>query len=191
VLNDFTAALQASGRGRDLDNLRVAAASTVMRRFGSAASGEATRVDLNALSEFFNNNNQKYANQRGALRAILGNDAFDNLENMYGNQVRFIVDERNKIMGGQTEATRQAVNVRGRLPGKGFTAYFNPQQFEALLRDQSYNQMYRMYIDPRYAQKFEAAFTATEAAVPPALRAIMNISRMDDDRNRQGGRPNR
>jgi hypothetical protein len=191
VLNDFTAALQASGRVRDLDNLRVAAASTVMRRFGTAASGEATRADLNALSEFFDNKNQKYVNQRNSLRALLGNDAFDNLENMYGTQVRFIVDERNKMMGGQTEATRQAVNVRGRLPGKGFTAYFNPQQFEALLRDQSYNQMYRMYIDPRYAQKFEAAFTATEAAVPPALRAIMNISRIEDDRNRQGNRPNR
>lgn len=192
VLRDFTAALQATpGRARDLDNLRVAAASTVMRRFGTAASGEATRADLDALSEFFDNKNQKYVNQRNSLRALLGDDAFDNLENMYGTQVRFIVDERNKMMSGQTEATRQAVNVRGRVPSKFLTTYLNPQQFEALLRDQSYNQMYRMYIDPRYAQKFEAAFTATEAGVPPALRAIMNISRMDDDRNRQGGRPNR
>jgi hypothetical protein len=87
---------------------------------------------------------------------------------------------------------QRGINVRNRLtPNKGVTAYVNPTELMRMMENGMYNMAYTMYIDPRYAPKFKAAASNTNATISPALQAILTISRMEDERTEPMFKPPR
>jgi hypothetical protein len=192
TLTDFTGALQASGRTADLDNLRRAAAATVMREFYPASKGVTPQVNMKKLTDFFNSKGGENEMKRKAFQAIMGAAEFDNLKRLYGEYTKIAVDSITDIKSGATEPVQRGINVRNRLtPNKGVTAYVNPTELMRMMENGMYNMAYTMYIDPRYAPKFKAAASNTNATISPALQAILTISRMEDERTEPMFKPPR
>jgi hypothetical protein len=173
----------------NLENLRVAAAAQIMRQYESSINGLVPRVKLKELHDFFYKAGPEDEIRKKYI-ALLGKDEFDNLERNFGRPIKGIVQTTEQLTDASREGSRSTIAVRPRQTfgdGVNITIYGDFKKAVDLIRNGRYNTLYKMYVDPKWAPKVQAAGGALDMAInkTPALGAILNISRDRDDRNRQ------
>lgn len=173
----------------NLEKLRVAAAAQIMRQYESSINGLVPRVKLKELHDFFYKAGPEDEIRKKYI-ALLGKDEFDNLERNFGRPIKGIVQTTEQLTDASREGTRSAIAVRPRQTfgnDVNITFYGDFKRAVDLIRNGRYNTLYKMYVDPKWAPKVQAAGGALDMAInkTPALGAILNISRDRDDRGRQ------
>jgi hypothetical protein len=182
-------AFKERGDFESLENLRVAFAADVMRQYESSINGLVPRVKLKELHDFFYKAGPEDEIRKKYI-ALLGKDEFDNLERNFGRPIKGIVQTTEQLTDASREGSRSAIAVRPRQTfgdGVNITIYGDFKKAVDLIRNGRYNTLYKMYVDPKWAPKVQAAGGALDMAInkTPALGAILNISRDRDDRSRQ------
>ena len=186
VLKDLTKSLSAAGRLDDLETLRVAAAASVMRQFEPAANGKAEIANLRALNEFFYGQNEGEKRARQAMRSLLGDDRYRNLERAFGQPIKERFDYRQALDANASNS--RLVAIRQRIPigtTRGY-AQSDSNVVSDLLARGRFNAIYKMFIDPNWRDEFAQASGAIDMAInkTPALRSVLAIANDDDERQK-------
>lgn len=192
VIKEATDRLQKSGRASDLEELRIAATSQVMRQFETVANGGGTIADLKRIGDFFFNQNNENIAARNQFRALLGDVRYKNLEQNFGEPVRRALQTQNTLTSGVGDGsallmTRIRASGGGGegLPSRlGAVVGLNPLMDMA--RDGYYSTMYKAYIDPQWAPLVREASGSIDLAInkSPSFGTLMGIYRRRDEENR-------
>jgi hypothetical protein len=199
-ISRLTNAFKDRGDFESLENLRIAAAASVMRQYESATDGTLSKLKLQELNDFFYKKGAESEKFRQQFIALVGNDEFNNLERAFGKPIQKVLETSKQISSAQGMARRSAVAIRPRQKADDFlpipkntsvTVYGDLKSLSDMVMNGRYNTLYKMYVDPKWAPKVKAAGGALNTALTktPSLGMILNVSRDRDDRNNRNGEP--
>lgn len=192
VIRDGVASLEKSRRFGDLEELRIAAATQVMRQFESVANGSGTKADLKRIGDFFYNQNSDNIAARRQLRALLGDKRYKNLEDNFGRPVMRALETEDLLSSGAGEGSA-ILQTRLRATGGGQGGLVNRvgavvglNSILDMARDGYYSTMYKAYIDPQWSSLVRDASGAIDLAMnkSPSFGTIVGIYRRRDEENR-------
>lgn len=190
-IKGLVTALEQSKRGSDLEELRIAATTQIMRQFESVANGSATTADLQKIGDFFFNQNSDAIAFRNQYRALLGEARFKNLKETFGRPVMRALETDASLRAAPREGA-DVIQSRIRTTGsdgllRRVAAIGNLNPLLDLARDKQYSILYKMYVDPEISNKIRQAGGALDVAInrSPALGTLLNIYRARDEENKR------
>lgn len=174
---------------------RAATAADVFTRYSNVVPGVTPSADIRGITDLFTSPSPAAAQERAALRAIMGNQEFDKMAKI-GKQIEPILRTRYALQRASLESagnTGELVGGAGALAGltsgnfqTGFVVGRSVGAIRRLVDRGQYNLLYQLYINPNLAPKFaRAGYNIEKFANESGLHrvAIQIAEREDEERN--------
>jgi hypothetical protein len=182
----FVDAMQAAGRGGDLENLRKGLSYGVMGKRKTLADGS-TILDNNAITDFFFKKGDMKADlQRDVFRRIVGKEAYENMEKNIARPLQR-VGEIQRGLDYEVGGGAPKFYFRGKPPeGSPLKAAVvgTLQSVVGLIDAGRYNTLYTLYVNPNTAPMWASAMRAGgDLSRQPVLATAIRLAQEQDDKD--------
>jgi hypothetical protein len=182
----FVDAMEAAGRGADVENLRRGLAYGIMNRRRTLPDGRVI-LDANAISEFFDPRISEYANQRAVFKSLMGKDRYETMEKRFIEPLRRVAEVRRGLgattSGVATPTFVTRIKPPDDLPIKG-TVVGTPRILTDLIDAARYNTLYTLYVNPNTAPMWASAMRAGgDLSRQPVLATAIRLAQEQDDKD--------
>jgi hypothetical protein len=182
----FVDAMEAAGRGGDVENLRRGLAYGVMNRRRTLPDGRVI-LDANAIAEFFDPRISEYSNQRAVFKSLMGKDRYETMERDFVRPLMRVAGVRRGLgaqaSGVATPTFVTRIKPPEDLPIKG-TLVGTPRILTDLLDAGRYNTLYTLYVNPNTAPMWASAMrTGGDLSRQPVLATAIRLAQEQDDKD--------
>jgi hypothetical protein len=184
----FAEAMELSGRGADLQNLRKGLLYGLLNKRNTMPDGTQV-LDMNGIVNFFTKSDPKLDIQRKAFRAIVGDDAYNEaMKNVVGPLQR-IQSTRQVLIKDEGGFYAPNLLVRGKPRTQGpisTTVIGSANDITSLIQNFRYSLLYTLYVNPATSRLWLALTRSGKPlASQPALATAIKLAEQEDMDSRQ------